>query len=523
MDVANDSTVVSSPTCSGALRRWFAVGMGCCWLMAFASLGLQVGALYGPDGIQPISEVLAAAALRPDGGFASMPTLLWWTGASAQLLSTVCWLGCLASLTLILGRFPRLSAFSCWFLYLSLVTPSRVFLNFQWDILILEAGFLAILFVPARSSGRLGLDVNLARAGLALLRWLLFRLMWTSGLVKLVGGDACWWDLTALRYHFETQPLPPWTAWFAHQLVLNFDWLGRASVAVMFAIELLVPLMIFGPRRVRRWAFAPLALLQLAILMSGNYGFFNWLTLLLSVTVLDDETLAALGQSLTRFKLWSRPVSRRGQTSSHVELLTAGRPWTALRVVSQAALLGLTLCLLLDSSVQMAARLGSGRAVPAPLWTLHRLMAPWRLTASYGLFTSMTKQRPEIMLEGSADGKMWKPYGFPFKPGDPTARPALVAPHQPRLDWQMWFAALSDYRRQGWLLRFQKQLLEGSPEALSLLAVNPFPDRPPRFLRAVLYDYRFSTGQQPAANDEWWARELRGLWSPVVERSSFGD
>jgi len=487
------------------LTRWlFLRGLGVVYLFAFASLWVQLDGLIGSRGILPAKPWLEAVAARY-GELAVLraPTLAWlW--ASDAALNALGAAGMVLSVMLILGAAPRVAAVLLWMLYLSLFTVGRVFLSFQWDILLLETGFIAILFAPAGLRPRLVDESAVARTPLWLLRWLLFRLMFLSGLVKLTSGDDSWWKLTALSFHYETQPLPAWTSWYAHNLPL---WLHRASAVLMFAIELVVPLLIFAPRRLRCRACIALLGLQLAIMASGNFGYFNILTCLLCVVLLDDGYLAGLLPRRLTLAVAAAGSSPRSPRS---------RRWS----LGDYAL-GLSACVLVTMSLGQAyGRVYGYERVSMPLRRVLSVMAPFHLTNAYGLFTVMTKSRSEILIEGSDDGTRWREYEFRWKPGDPAVRPRFVAPHQPRLDWQMWFAALGDYRHNPWLISFMQRLLEGSAPVIGLLKANPFPRAPPRYIRAMLYDYRFTSAPTRRAEGLWWKREFKRPYTPVLSRSA---
>jgi hypothetical protein len=327
-----------------------------------------------------------------------------------------------------------------------------------------------------------------------MMRWLLFRLMFSSAVVKITSGDPSWRHLTALEYHYETQCLPPWTAWYAHHLPA---WFQRGSVIAMFAIEGVAPFLIVTPRRIRMLGAAAMALLQALILLTGNYCFFNLLTLALIVLLLDDAVwpLSWRGRAAGRDAGAPRPAG--GRWPSWV----TGPVTAVLFLMSLAPLVG-------------TFRIPAGRL--GPLAMLHDAAAPLRVVSGYGLFAAMTTRRQEIIVEGSADGRIWLPYEFRYKPGDTMRRPRFVAPHQPRLDWQMWFAALGDYRNSPWYLSFCQRLLEGSRPVLALLENNPFPAAPPRYVRGVLYDYHFTDAATRRATGEWWRREERGPFGPVL-------
>jgi hypothetical protein len=353
---------------------------------------------------------------------------------------------------LVLGLAAGPVLIALWAIYLSLAVVCQDFLWFQWDGLLLETLVIGALLAPWRLVSRPGGDAP-PRAAVRLMRWLLFRLMFASAVVKITSGDPSWRHLIALQYHYETQPLPTWTAWYAHQLA---PWFHRLSAEAMFLVEGAVPFLIFAPRRLRILAALVLATFQVLLMVTGNYAFFNVLTIALCVLLLDDGFWPA------RWHAW---------------LATPRPPPRGLSRAVGFAAIGLFLLSLYPLT---RAFHGSG-VILGPIPEAYRIVAPLRLVNSYGLFQVMTTRRPEIEIEGSDDGVTWKPYRFRWKPGPLDQCPMFVAPHQPRLDWQMWFAALSDFRQEPWFLRFCQRLLEGSEPVLALLASNPFPRAPPRF------------------------------------------
>lgn len=485
------------------VRSIFLRGLGLIYLVAFVSLGSQLPGLIGEGGILPVGQFMADAGQDFDArGVGAdrvrlLPTLCWFDASDAAL-RWQCSAGVVLAALLVIGIAPMPCLCLLWVLYLSLATVCREFLGFQWDVLLLETGFFAIWIAPLQlwPFGNRPPSPP-SRAALWLLRWLLFQLMFESGVVKLTSGDPTWRNLTALTFHYETQPLPTWIGWHAHQLPV---WFQQASCAVMFFIELAVPLLFFAPRRLRFFAGAATALLQVLILLTGNYTFFNWLALLLCVPLLDDQ---ALRRWLPR--RWRRVADREPARDT---IPTRGWPrWIVLPVT--AATFSLTAAVFLAS-------LGVRWPMLSPLFAVHESLSPFRTFNSYGLFRVMTTTRPEIVLEGSRDGVNWLAYEFRYKPGDLRRRPAFVAPHQPRLDWQMWFAALGQVRQNPWFGNFVVRLLQGSPEVLALLERNPFPDAPPRYIRAVLYEYRFTNRDERRATGAWWKRKQLGLYLEPV-------
>lgn len=506
------------------VRSLFLRSLAIIYLIAFISLWSQIIGLVGENGILPAKstmENLQRQVTTANIGaerYHLFPTLSWFS-ASDRALHWQCALGVLFSVLLLIDFAPAPCLFLLWLIYLSLSTICREFLGFQWDILLLETGFLAIFFAPftllpgwmrpAHRSARALCPVRVAscpvRVALWLLRWLLFCLMFQSGCIKLLSGDPTWRNLTALTFHYETQPLPTWIGWYAHQLPV---WFQKASTALMFAIELAVPFLIFAPRRPRFFACATLIALQIFILLTGNYCFFNLLTIILCFTLLDDAALRNFVPRKLQSFIFPQPSTpdTRAPSSLHTAL-------ALLRKITSVALV----CVFLGTSLlQFSSMFRLRLPWPAPIIAAHEWLSPFRTFSSYGLFAVMTTSRPEIIVEGSNDGVTWLEYEFKYKPGDPKRRPQFVAPHQPRLDWQMWFAALSDYRHNPWFINFCLRLLQGSPEVLGLLERNPFPNAPPRYIRAVVYDYHFTDFATRRKTGAWWRRERAGDYLPAI-------
>lgn len=484
-------------------RRTFAVSswlflrlLGVVFACAFASLWAQLEGLIGSDGIVPAAERIAHLGRSERADFWDMPSLAWGS-ASDGALHVYCGLGLLAACLLAAGFVPWPALLACWGLYLSLAGVGVPFTVYQWDALLLEAGFTALLLAPLTVWSRPGSTCDPWPVGRWLVYLLLFKLMFSSGVVKLASGDPTWHELTALTFHYETQPLPHVVGWWAHQLPA---WIHKVSAAAMFVIELGVPFAIFVPGWPRRIACVLLAGLQLLIAGTGNYGFFNLLTLALCIPLLDD---AAMRRLLPwRLRHWTdRPLVRQ-----------TGRPH-----IRQAPALALAALVGVMSSSQLVVTLFR----PEPGWFRREILgavAPLHTFNRYGLFANMTTERPEIILEGSRDGQNWKEYDFAYKPDDPHEPPHFCTPHMPRLDWQMWFAALGNIRGNRWLIRYMRDLLQGEPAAVDLLEDNPFSGRPPRFIRAVRYDYRFTDPETLEQTGRWWRRERQGLYAPVLRR-----
>lgn len=468
--------------------RWlFLRTIGCIYLIAFLSLWVQIHGLIGNSGILPADQYLTAVRQQVGtAGYYFVPTL-FWLNPSDLLLHILCAGGVALSLVLIAGFFPPFSLAGLWIFYLSLVSVGQVFLSFQWDVLLLEVGLLAIFFAPLQIRDTLSLASPPSVAFLWLLRWLLFRLMFASGFVKLA-SDEVWRNLTALNFHYETQPLPTAIGWYVHQLP---EWFHKISVIGMFAVELAVPFLIFAPRRLRTAGCIGLVGLQVLIILTGNYCFFNLLTIALCLLLIDDVTWK-----------WLLPKRLMPTIRSLVQPVRYRRACIAV----------VAILLFLLSGIRFSGQLLRETRLPDVAW-----ITPFRSVNTYGLFADMTESRPEIIVEGSNDRITWKTYEFRWKPGDLTKAPKWVAPHQPRLDWQMWFAALQgDYQRTYWFLNFMGALLRGNPDVLKLLAENPFPDEPPRYVRATLYDYNFTKLSTKHSEGIWWEREWKRIYCPAI-------
>ncbi|HLI30874.1 MAG TPA: lipase maturation factor family protein [Terriglobia bacterium] len=484
------------------LTRWlFLRLLGFVYLAAFASLSPQILGLVGTHGILPARSFLTAVAQQfgPER-YRLFPTLTW-LNSSDGFLKFLAGGGAVLSILLIAGVAPGPVLVVLWVFYSSLVTAGQDFLSFQWDSLLLEAGFLAIFFGPWRvldfpwknpaSTG----ESPPSRTMVWLFRWLLFRLVFLSGCVKLLSHDPAWRNLTALDYHYETQPLPTPLAWYAFQLP---RWFQKCSTASVFVAELFIPFLIFAPRRIRFVACGLLAGFQILIASTGNYAFFNLLTISLCVLLLDDHALRrALPRSLTK-RLSPAVMNRK-------------RP--PARIAASAVLAA---GILLASGSLIWITFFGARSTPHAALELADWVEPLHVVSNYGLFAVMTTSRPEIIIQGSDDGMHWLDYEFRYKPGNLKKPPGWVAPYQPRLDWQMWFAALSTYRGNPWFVNLMIRLLQGSPQVLGLFAKNPFPDSPPRYVRAMVYDYRFTNFAERRATGDWWQRKLEGSYFPMA-------
>ncbi|HVI83189.1 MAG TPA: lipase maturation factor family protein [Chthoniobacterales bacterium] len=472
-----------------AARRWFLRALGLIFLIAFVSLWVQIAGLIGSNGITPVSEFLSAARQQlDDRALSILPTLCWFNSSDA-FLHFLCGSGAVFSVLLICGIAPAWSLVALVTFYLSLTIAGQTFLSFQWDILLVETGFLAILLAPWRLWWTRTNEPRVSRVGIFLLKLLLFKLILMSGAVKLTSGDDCWWNLRALDYHYWSQPLPNVIAWWADQ---HPEWFKKFSVAFCLVVELIVPFLIWSPRRLRLLACSLLIFLQLAIAATGNYNFFNLLTIALCMLLIDDAV----------FRRKSPPVTDH-----------------CCKFVDRLSMCVATIVIIF--TLPLNARLIYSAFKPEEEWSpllgsVYARAESFRIVNGYGLFRVMTKDRKEIIIEGSADGIDWQSYEFKWKPGGVKRAPGWCAPHQPRLDWQMWFAALGSYRQNPWFVQTVIALLHGKPRVAALFEENPFPESPPRYIRATLYRYRFTSAEEHRQTGAWWKRQALGEYLPSV-------
>ena len=465
--------------------------LGIIYLIAFVSIAQQVEGLAGSQGILPFAEKLAY--LETQHGierYFQLPNI-FWLNASDQALTGAAIAGCIAAILIIFNRLPRLALITTFVLYLSLYHANRQFLNFQWDGLLLEAGFLAIFLTPR------------SRAVVLLFRWLLFRLRFMSGISKLSMHDPTWSGLTALNTYFEVQPLPTPLAWYAQQLP---EWLLRFGTAATLVVEILVPFMMFLPRRWRFTAAWITIFWQVLIILTSNHNWINFLTIILCLFLFDDRAVRRILPPRFQATLLKQP-----DTSLHngrIRKTAVGVLATFIVVISSVHLWELT-------TMQRSS------GIPGRLLDYAEA---YRIVSKYHVFPTMKTQRIELELSGSQDGREWKPYVFKYKPGDIYARPRVVLPFQPRLDWQMWFVTLNP-RHIPWFYHFLQALLDNSPTVTALLQHNPFPDEAPRYISVGAYRYRFSSPEQRRKTGQWWQREALGPFEPLpwVERIGYSS
>ncbi|PYV18926.1 MAG: membrane protein [Acidobacteria bacterium] len=471
--------------------------LGFVYFFAFLSLAQQVLPLIGRDGLLPARSYLAgierAVGSRFDA-FLALPSL-FWLGAPDRLLVVLAWAGVALSLAVALGFANAVLLAALWALYLSFVQIGQDWYGFGWEIQLLETGFLAIFLCPlldGRPFPRRPPPVVV----IVLLRWLIVRIMLGAGLIK-IRGDACWRDLTCLYYHYETQPIPNPLSRALHFMP---HWFHKAGVLANHATELGAPWFAFGPRILRRAAGILFVLFQIFLIASGNLSFLNYLTIIPALACFDDVFLARL--------LPRRLVERAARAEREAQPSPAQNRLAA----------GLALVVAVLSVAPVANLVSSGQIMNTSFDRLH-------LVNTYGAFGSVGRERFEIVFEGTADPSLsdatrWREYEFKCKPGDPYRRPCIMSPYQYRLAWQIWFAAMSTPDNYPWTLHLVWKLLHNDAPALRLLQSNPFPDAPPRFVRAQLYSYRFAPPGEPGG--AWWRRERLGPWLPPLETADPG-
>jgi len=449
--------------------------LGVVYLLAFGSLLVQVRGLYGSQGILPIHDLVTDIRRRAGPRvFLRFPSI-FLINTSDVFITASAVLGVCLSIYLLAGLPPLPALVLLWLIYLSFASLGQEFLSYQWDALLLETGFMTI-FLPL---------ANPAWPVVCLAYQLfIFRFMLSAGTVKLTSHDPNWRNLRALCFHYETQPIPNRIAWYAHQLP---EVVQKLSTLGTFLFELVVPFLALGPAPFKLACFCLLVCFQGLIILTGNYGFFNCLTIVLAVPLLEDRYLGFLGHGLTT---------------------AAGIPFLSMLA---GAFFGIVILLNILQTIRLFLR---------PQW-LRRILSRcggWQISNPYGLFAVMTTERYEFVIEGSRDQQEWLPYEFRWKPGDPAAPPRQAAPHQPRLDWQMWFAALNPDYVEEWLSRLLRRLLEGSPAVLGLFRTIPFSPAPPDYVRLVVYRYHFSDPATKRASGRWWSRSEIGRSEPMSLR-----
>jgi lipase maturation factor 1 len=463
--------------------RWiFLRTLGGIFFSAFYSLYFQIHGLIGPKGILPADTYLAAVHNAAGSkAYWYVPTLLWF-GASDRALSILVWTGFAASLAIIFNLWPRVSIAIAGVCFLSFVSAAQDFSSYQSDGMLLEAAFLSIFFAPRGLRPGLGLANPPTRAALFLLQWEWFRIYFESGVVKLLSGEQQWRDLTAMDKYYENGPLPTWIGWYVQHWPHGFH---AFTAALTLIVELFVVWLLFFPKRSRLICFLITTPLQIGIILTANYAFLNYLVLFLGVLLLDD-------------RVFGQPLPVLDSPSGEQRRVPA-------------ALVVILLLFFITSIVMFAAP-----GVPL-LNEPAILVSPFRIVNNYGLFAVMTRARYEIEFQGTNDLVHWTPYPFRYKPQDVRERPGIYAPYQPRFDWNLWFASLGSVNENPWVMNTEVQLLHNSPPVLQLFRSNPFP-KGPAAVRAMVWQYWFSSREEKARLGEWWDRKLIGQYAPTATR-----
>jgi hypothetical protein len=465
--------VIGAPAAYWSSRLVFERALAGIYLIAFLDAVNEFVPLLGARGLMPVSRFVRAVP------FQESPSLFFLSSSDATF-RIAAWAGVALSCLVLTGLPSRLGALAAgavwgalWVLYLSFVNVGQTFYGFGWESLLLEVGFFAMFLGGTHTPPNPWLRLIFA--------WTLFRLMFGAGLIKL-RGDPCWRNLTCLDAYFETQPMPNPLSWYFHWLPAGVH---RAGVAFNHFAELVVPFFYFAPQPLASFAAIATILFQGVLILSGNLSWLNWLTVVLCVPLLDDRWWSLLpGLPITH----AAPVSTSPAHATIVAVLAA-----------VVALLSI----------------GPVWNMLSPGQLMNASFNPFHLVNTYGAFGSITKTRYEIVIEGTrdpaaTDASVWQPYEFRGKPGDPSRRPPQIAPYHLRLDWLMWFEAMSPVPADAWFLTLLDRLRANDPAVTSLLATNPFAGAPPALVRARYYLYRFTTPDERRRTGEWWHRELVG-------------
>ena len=462
-------------------RTIFLRSLGFLYLVAFLNAVNQFNPLLGERGLLPVSTWIREVPFR------SSPSLFYFAPKD-PVFTTAAWLGVALSCLVITGVADRYSSLvtaavwaALWLLYISFVNIGQTFYAFGWESVLLEAGFYSIFLGSARSSPQF--------LSILLLRWLCFRLMFGAGLIK-IRGDQCWHDMTCLDYHYETQPMPNPLSWFFFN---SPAWSHRLGVWFNHFAELIVPFGYFLPQPIATIAGIITIVFQSFIFASGNLSWLNALTIVLAIPLLDDRLLSHL-----------LPITPPPLTASALP-----------HKIAVGALTVLVVWLSIDPVRNML----------SPNQVMNTTYNPFHLVGTYGAFGSITRIRNEVVVEGTdeavlSESTRWREYEFRGKPTDVARMPPQVAPYHLRLDWLMWFAAMGSYTENPWFVHFMANLLRNDAPTLSLIRSNPFPDHPPRYVRADLYEYHFTTPEERRRTGHWWTRRFVARYFPIVSRDT---
>jgi hypothetical protein len=521
--------------------RWiFLRALAAIYFSAFYSLLFQIKGLIGPEGILPAQHFLNAVAQQMGAARYWYAPSLYWISASSSMLMAVTWIGLLASVIAFLNLWPRLSFFVCFVCFLSFIGVSSVFSSYQSDGMLLEAGFLALFFAPRGLMPGWGASDPPSRASWFLLQWEWFRIYFESGMVKLASGDPQWRNFTAMDEYYQNGPLPTWIGWYVEHLP---HWFHAATVAGTLTLELGLVFLMFFPRRVRLICFFIVTPWEIGVILTANYTFLNYLVLSLGFLLLDDRFLLRFVPA--RFRPRERvpipePEPKEKQPLSLLALVEASvvaaemephqsrrarlnfqeRLVSFLRSARGAVAAIILTWIAYNTTVEMIGIVA--RRIPHALTPPLVALEPYRIANQYGLFAVMTRGRYEIEFQGSDDGINWTPYQFRNKPQALNEAPRIYAPYQPRFDWNLWFASLGDWNENKIVPLTEERLLLGDADVIALFRSDPFPQVPPRYVRAVLWQYWFTSMDEKRRTGDWWKREELGLYAPELTMTADG-
>ena len=510
------------------VARWIVLrALGLIYFSAFFSLVFQIRGLIGPDGIFPANHYLAQiAAHYGRTGYFYAPTLAWFSAGSPMLMAW-CWIGMIASLLLALNFWPRGMLFICFVCFLSFVAAAGEFAGYQSDGMLLEAGFIAMFFAPRGWRPGWGTASPPSRISMFLLQWEWFRIYFESGIGKILSGDPDWRHLTAMDQYYQNGPLPTWIGWYVQHLPHGFH---AATAALTLGLEIGLVWLAWLPKKwhTREVLFFIVTPWEIGIIFTANYTFLNYLVLVLGFLLLTDQFLLRFAPQSWR-AAW--PAGSDVAISSSAEPIgfapSAAPPkpsiWQQFRPHLKAFQLSITAVILglifYVTTVEMIWMINPHIPFPtSPVVALE----PFRIANQYGLFEVMTPSRYEIEFQGSDDEQHWVTYSFKFKPQDVTKAPGIYAPYQPRFEWNLWFASLADWRRDPLAIRTEESLLMGSKDVAALFASNPFPNHPPKDVRAIVWQYTFSSMAEKREKGIWWNRKFLGIYAPALQRAADG-
>jgi len=524
------------------VTRWiFLRALAAIYFSAFYSLLFQIKGLIGPEGVLPAHLYLDAVSRTLAGvtRYWYAPSL-FWLSTSSQMLMAVVWVGLIASIAAFLNLWPRLSFLVCFICYLSFVAVAGEFSGYQSDGMLLEAGFIVLFFVPPGLLPGWGANCPPSRASLFLLQWEWFRIYFESGMVKLLSGDPQWRHLTAMEQYYQNGPLPTWIGWYVQHLP---RWFQIATAGGTLVLELGLVFMLFFPRRVRLICFLIVTPWEIGVILTANYTFLNYLVLSLGFLLLDDNSLVQMIPGRFKPPAAPDPQDNIPIDEQPLTILSTSRTEYAPDIPNESNIsnthrtrmprftvilgrlsLAFTILMLTWIGYDTTAEMISlpFRGVPLPTTPITAL-EPLRIANQYGLFAVMTKGRYEIEFQGSDDGEDWTPYLFRYKPQALDVAPAIYAPYQPRFDWNLWFASLGNWQQNDIVPLTEEHLLKGDADVLSLFKNDPFAQDPPRYVRAVLWQYWFTSMAEKKHTGNWWRRQFLGVYAPELTLAPDGS